>query len=333
MKKVFVKTKHHTYTVYIEHDLLSNITPYLPKTSNYILISDDNIPKVYYETIHKQLSIKHSYFFKAGEQSKSLPVVQDIIEQMIEDGVTKDYVLIALGGGVVGDLAGFIASVYLRGIDYVQIPTTLLAQVDSSVGGKTAVNSPTMKNAIGAYKHPKKVLIDPKTLNTLENRHFNNGMAEIIKYGLISDSKLFHRLNTNNIINIIDEIIATCVAIKARIVYLDEKDQGVRQLLNYGHTIGHAIEQYSEYELLHGESIAIAMHMLAKDKPFEESLTQLLRHYNLPLDYSYKKDAILKAIKTDKKVYNDHLNMILVDEVGNGYIKTIKLTEINNYLR
>ncbi len=333
MKKVFVKTKHHTYTVYIQHQLIDNIVPYLPKEDNYVLISDDNIPKQYYDSISDQVTIRHSYFIKAGEQSKTIHVANDIIEKMIEDGVTKDYVLIALGGGVVGDLAGFIASVYMRGIDYIQIPTTLLAQVDSSVGGKTAVNTPKMKNAIGAFKHPTKVLIDPETLNTLETRHFNNGMAEVIKYGLIADKELYNRLNTPNILKIIDDIIATCIAIKARIVYLDEKDQGVRQLLNYGHTIGHALEQFSEYKLLHGEAVAVGMAMAAKKQKFKDSLYKLLENYNLPTTYDYDKEALLKIINTDKKAYKDNLNFIMVEEVGNGFIKTINKKDITHYLR
>ncbi|MCF7925070.1 MAG: 3-dehydroquinate synthase [Candidatus Izimaplasma sp.] len=333
MKKVFVKTPQHTYTVYIKNELLKDVHSYLQKNKNYILISDDFIPKMYYETLTSQINIEHAYFIKAGEQSKSIDTAYSIIQKMLNDGVTKDYTLIALGGGVVGDLAGFIASIYMRGLTYVQIPTTLLAQVDSSVGGKTAVNAPTMKNAIGTYKHPSKVLIDPETLKTLDIRQFNNGMAEIIKYGLISNKTLYDELHANNINEHIDNVIATCVAIKAQIVYLDEKDQGVRQLLNYGHTIGHAIEQASKYTMLHGEAIAIGMRIMAKNQSFEDSLIQLLKQYHLPITHNFDHKLLLDIIKTDKKAHQDLLNIILVEEVGNGFVKTIKKDDIEHYLR
>lgn len=334
MNKVYVRTKHSTYNVYIEDNVLENIDMYLNSQKQYIIISDDNIPKNYSQIVSLKIPVVKSYYFPHGEASKTMETAYTIMTSMINDGITKDITIIALGGGVVGDLAGFISSVYMRGVDYVQIPTTLLAQVDSSVGGKTAVNAPSMKNAIGAFKQPNLVLIDPLTLNTLPDRQFNNGMAEVIKYGLIADSSLYKSLFDKEYVKAnIDNIIANCVAIKAKIVEIDEYDADVRRLLNYGHTIGHAIEQYSKYDLLHGEAISIGMLMMAKYESFKEELSNLLDIYSLPKDNPYPNDELLTIIKTDKKATKEDLNIILVESIGDAFIKTIHKNDILTYMK
>jgi 3-dehydroquinate synthase len=333
MNKVFVKTKHSTYNIYIEDHLIENIDAYLETQKQYIIISDDFIPKTYAQTVSLKIPVVKSYYFKHGESSKTLETAYSIMTSMINDGITKDITIIALGGGVVGDLAGFIASIYMRGVDYIQIPTTLLAQVDSSVGGKTAVNTPSMKNAIGAFKQPKLVLIDPLTLNTLEERQFNNGMAEVIKYGLIADKNLYEDLfDKDNVKQNIDHIIATCVAIKAKIVQIDEYDSSIRRLLNFGHTIGHAIEQHSQYDLLHGEAISIGMALMAKNESYYSTLLKLLKLYDLPHSNHYDIESLYQIIKTDKKATKDDLNIVLVKEIGDAFIKTIHKNNILEYL-
>ena len=240
--------------------------------------------------------------------------------------------LINLGGGVIGDMGGFCASTYKRGIDFIQIPTSLLSQVDSSVGGKVGINSKTMKNAIGSFYQPKIVFVDPNTLQTLEKRHFNNGMAELIKHGLIAGKSLFEDLLKNDINDNIEDFIYRSVEIKRDIVIQDVTDKGVRQLLNFGHTLGHAIEQDSGYSLLHGESIAIGMLLMIKDLPLYNKVRELFQKYNLPVTYSYDKDKLYNYIKTDKKVSGDFLNIILLRSEGNAFIKTINLEQIKEYM-
>jgi 3-dehydroquinate synthase len=333
MKKISVNLLDRSYTVYIHRDILSSLDQYLPESQQIIVITDDNIPIKYLNLIKQRITVYREYFIPQGETSKSMEMAQLLINKMISDGVTRSALILSLGGGVVGDLAGFVASIYMRGVDYYQIPTTLLSQVDSSVGGKVGVNAIEMKNAIGAFKQPKAVFIDPNTLSTLPNNHISNGIAEIIKYGLISDKTLFNSLENKNILDSIEDIIETCIKIKAEIVTKDEKDYGIRQILNYGHTIGHAIEQDSHYSLLHGEAIAIGMAIISKKENFHNRLTRLLQKYDLPVSYNYDVDILFNYILTDKKVNKNELNIILVEEIGNGFIKTINVNEIKNYLR
>ena len=329
MKKVHVPLDDRSYDVLIERGILSKIGDYVSEDKQVVIITDDNIPLIYQNIIVPKLHDPLVLSVPSGEQSKSMETAQLLINQMIEKKITRRSIVIALGGGVVGDLAGFVASIYMRGVDFIQIPTTLLSQIDSSVGGKVAVNAKTMKNAIGAFYQPKLVLIDPNTLETLEERQLNSGFAEMIKYGLIASKSLYKALFENDVMNKIEDHIYECVSIKKDIVVEDEKDTGIRQILNYGHTIGHALEQYSNYGLLHGEAISIGMAMISRNTNFHTNLLELLHKYNLPTTYDYDKEKLYNYIKTDKKATNNSLNIILVDDVGKGYIKPISIHEIN----
>lgn len=320
------------YNVLIKKGLLHEIDKHIDSSREIVIISDSNIPKKYINTISPLLGNPLCLFVHEGESSKSMETAYLILNKLIENNVTRGSLIIALGGGVIGDLAGFVASVYLRGVDYIQIPTTLLSQIDSSVGGKVGINSESMKNAIGSFKQPKLVLIDPETLETLEDRQFSSGVSEMIKYGLIASKSLFYEVLNSNIKDKIEDLIHQCVSIKKDIVVEDELDYGRRQLLNYGHTIGHAIEQYSKYDLLHGEAVAIGMCLMAKDKPFEKDLHKALDKYNLPKVYEYDKESIYEIIKTDKKANGNKLNIIIVEEMGKGLIKTINVNDIKERL-
>lgn len=329
MKKVSVHLGKRSYSIIIQQDLLYNIENYIDINQEFVIFSDDFIPKEHINKIIPKLNPKIVEFIPHGEHSKSMEMAYSLINLMISKGVTRGATIIAFGGGVIGDLAGFIASVYMRGLDYIQIPTTLLSMVDSSVGGKVGINADNMKNAIGSFKQPKVVLIDPNTLKTLDEKQFNNGVAEVIKYGLIAGKSLYEDLLVNNIHDRIDDYIYECVKIKADIVSKDELDLGVRQILNYGHTLGHALEQASNYKLLHGEAVSIGMLFMAKNKPFENSLSSLLKKYNLPTSYEYNKEQILRLIATDKKATQNKLNIIMVDTVGKGYVEP---TTINYFI-
>ncbi len=332
MRKVHVPILGKEYDIIIKQNILKEVDRYIDKTKELVIITDNNIPKDYLNIIKPKLNNPLVLSVNQGETSKSIKTAYNLINQMIDNKVTRSATIIALGGGVIGDLAGFVASIYMRGIDFIQIPTTLLSQIDSSVGGKVGINAENMKNAIGSFKQPKLVLIDSTVLNTLDDRQISSGISEMIKYGLIARKPLFDALLSKDIFTNINQYIYDCVSIKTDIVVNDEFDYGVRQLLNYGHTIGHAIEQESNYQLLHGESIAIGMMLMAKDTSFGEKLEKLLNKYNLPTSHNYDKEKLYDYIVTDKKVSGDTLNIIVVEEPGKAYIKPINKIEIKKKL-
>ncbi len=332
MKKIHVPIEGKEYDVLIKRGLLKSIDSYLSNQDEYIIITDSNIPKDYIKYIQDKLKVIDVLIIPPGEKSKSMETASLLLNKLVDISAQRSIKIITLGGGVVGDLGGFVASTYMRGVDFIQIPTSLLSQVDSSVGGKVGINANHMKNAIGSFYQPKIVLIDPDTLKTLEERHFNNGVAEIIKHGLIAGKSLFEDLSATNIIDNIEDIIYQSIRIKRDIVIQDEYDRGVRNLLNFGHTIGHAIEQSSNYNLLHGEAIALGMQIISKGYDYEQKLEKTLHKYNLIKPFDYNMEELFNYIKTDKKINNNKLNMVFVKEVGNGFIKEINLNEIKEYL-
>ena len=332
MKKVHVSLEQNSYDVLIEKGLLSKVSNYLDTNKDYVIVTDTNIPKEYISTIESQLNILKIYTMTPGESLKCAEKANEVIEDMLSHFIPRSITLIAIGGGVVGDFTGFIASIYMRGVDFIQIPTSLLSQVDSSVGGKVGINSKHMKNAIGSFYQPKVVFIDPNTLETLTKRHFNNGMAELIKHGLIAGKSLYEDLVENDINSNIEDFIYRSVTIKRDIVIKDVKDKGIRQLLNFGHTIGHAIEQDSGYSLLHGESIALGMLLMIKDPSLYNKVRSLLQKYNLPTSYFYDKERLYSYMKTDKKIKGETINIILLHEEGNAFMKTIKLEQMKEYI-
>lgn len=332
MIKVHVPIPNNEYDVFIENGILNTIENYIDISQKYVVITDSNVAPLYLEKITSKLLDYQRYIIPPGEHSKSMEMAYSLINKMINDNVTRDYTVLSLGGGVVGDLSGFIASIYMRGIKYIQVPTTLLSQIDSSVGGKVGINSEKMKNAIGNFLQPIKVIIDPTTLHTLPKREISSGMAEMIKYAIIKSKPLFNDIQKDFDIADISQKIATCVTIKSNIVRNDVYDLKERQLLNFGHTIGHAIEQYYNYSITHGEAVAIGMVKMSVGKPYYDTLLELLNKYDLPSTIEYDKDKIFTFITTDKKVTSNTLNIVLAESVGNGYIKPINLTEIKAYL-
>ena len=252
---------------------------------------------------------------------------------MLEAKISRSDLVIALGGGVIGDLAGFAAASFLRGVKFVQIPTSLLAQVDSSVGGKVGVDLPEGKNLVGAFKQPSMVLIDPTVLNTLPDRYINDGMGEVIKYGCIKDAKLFDILASHSSFEdlkaVLPSIIERCVDIKRIVVEHDQFDTGERMLLNFGHTLAHTIEQYWHYgKESHGEAVAIGMYQLsliAEEKGLTASGTAdkilaVLKAYGLPYESQLPLGDLTEAISLDKKNLDNHLNLVLLKEIGNSYM-------------
>lgn len=328
-----------SYPIYIQKGILEHVIDYIQpiyQGKKIMIISDDQVYGYYGEKLFEQLESCYEVghiIVPHGEQSKRFDILPSLYSQLLSFQLTRSDLIIALGGGVIGDLAGFVASTFLRGVKFVQIPTSLLAQVDSSVGGKVAVDLPEGKNLVGAFKHPLLVLIDPLTLKTLDERFIHDGMGEVIKYGCIFDQSLFQRLASyssfEELYEDIDEIIYRCVDIKRDVVERDQFDFGDRLLLNFGHTLGHAIEQYYQYQKYsHGEAVAIGMVQLTKiaeEKGLSPMATSdiikdICTKYDLPTYSDVKTSDLIGAISLDKKNINKKLSLVLLKEIGNSYV-------------
>ena len=331
MKTIHIPIKNDDYNVYIEDGLLNQVHSYIKKNKQYVLITDCGIPKEYIDVIQSSIDIKQVLTFKQGEAYKTLDTVALLIEQLQELHITRDDCLIALGGGIVGDVTGFVASIYLRGIDYYNIPTTLLSQIDSSIGGKVGVNSKYAKNAIGQFKQPKAVFIDPVVLKTLDKRQFNNGVSELIKHAIIKDADLFDDLLNKDFNKHLNEFIFRSLNIKKEIVIQDVYDKSIRQLLNFGHTIAHAIEKASHHQLYHGEAVAIGMAKMSKDCNRHKDIIQLLEKFDLPTDSSYQWNQLMPFMLNDKKLKQEHLSLVIVNNIGDASIKQGHVSDLKLY--
>jgi len=353
MYSIEVKASTGSYPIYIKNGLLGEIgneVKKIYKGRKIAIVTDSNVDKFYGKRVSNSLKASGFETFeivvKAGEESKSFETLLEVYDKLLDFKINRGDIIIALGGGVVGDMTGFAASTFLRGIPFIQIPTTLLAQVDSSVGGKVAVDLPRGKNLVGSFYMPKAVFIDPLLLGTLDDKFFNDGMGEVIKYGAIKDSELFYKLlnyeNKTAVLKDIDEIIYTCCRIKADMVEVDERDTGERMLLNFGHTIGHAIEQFFNYELYsHGEAVSIGMYaitelgeQLGMTKAGTSSIIKdVLIKYGLPWTLpEIKIEDIIETISHDKKNIGDSMNFILIESIGNSFIEKNQDAKIVDYL-
>lgn len=347
MTTVTVKASRK-YDVIIGKDLINEIGGLLSQLRpgrRVMLVSDDNVFPLYGGTVKNSLESEGfevtAFIIPHGEKSKSLFKYTEILEAMNAAHIGRDDTVAALGGGVVGDLSGFVAATYQRGTGFIQLPTSLLAAVDSSVGGKTAVNLEHAKNQVGCFYQPKLVVCDTDTLSTLPEREYRNGCAEIIKYGMIADEELFNMLSVKPVKDNYEETISRCVSIKRDFVQADEFDTGKRMLLNFGHTFGHAVEACSGYNVAHGEAVAIGMTAItkaasAKDFCAEETvrrLEELVRAYGLPDTVDYMAGEMAEAILSDKKNISDRVRLIVPRSVGNCEIKEVGSDELDSWLK
>lgn len=303
------------------------------------IVSDSNVANLYLEEIKKicndQFEQVFSFVFPAGEASKNLDTVEKLYLHLINNRFDRKDLLIALGGGVVGDLTGFTAATYLRGIDFVQVPTTLLSQVDSSIGGKTGVDFSQFKNMVGAFYMPRMVYINTAVLHTLPKVQFQSGMGEVIKHGLIKNASYYQWLkdHKDSIVNlddvVIEEMIYESCKIKKAVVEEDPKEQGIRAHLNFGHTIGHAVEKLSEFSLYHGQCVAIGMHSAAylstvnhqMNLAVYQDILSTIESFGLPTKISgYDAKSILEATKSDKKMDGGQIKFVVLDDVGEAVI-------------
>ena len=357
-KKLYIDLGEKSYNIIIGENYLEQFSYYIKevyKGDKLFVITDSNVDKLYkneYEKMFKNFDYT-VYVLEAGEKNKHIGIMQGIYSAMVEADVKRKDLVVAFGGGVVGDIAGFAAASFLRGINFIQIPTTIISQVDSSVGGKVGVDLPEGKNLIGAFHQPKLVLIDNKFLKTLTDRYFYDGFAEIVKYGCIYDKKFFEKLekivdevSTNSyaenykkimrehLMKYINEIVMRSCEIKKEVVEKDEKEENLRMILNFGHTIGHAIEQYTNYDVYsHGEAISTGMIDIIRIG-VQKNITQegqlervknLLEKLNLPTEIKYPIEKIKEIMKRDKKSISGGINFVFLKEIGK--VEIVKMNE------
>lgn len=348
MTKIHINLNQNSYDIFIGSNICHKISEFLEgkNYSKIILITDRNLAKLHLEQFEHKVSKTNLLIKKiildAGENSKNFTNLEKITEEALNLHIDRKSLIIAFGGGVIGDISGFSASILLRGIDFIQVPTTLLAMTDSSVGGKTAINSNCGKNLIGSFYQPKLVICDLDFLHSLPDRDFLSGYAEVVKYGLITDLKFFEFLEKNidrikaRDAKILEEIVAKSCKIKANVVAQDEKEYGLRRILNFGHTFGHIFETETNYsgEILHGEAVAIGMVLAAKmsqdlgllSKNDVERIKSHLKEANLPVSaYNVRKkwneDSLTTHLYKDKKIKNNALTFILLKKIGQYLIK------------
>ena len=335
------------YHIYIQNGLLHHVGELvrheLSSQKAYIL-SDDTVFSLYGDTVRTSLEKAgfevFDFVIPHGESSKSAENLITFLNKLAHERITRSDCIIALGGGVVGDLAGFAAAVYLRGIAFVQIPTTLLAMVDSSVGGKTAIDLDEGKNLAGAFWQPSLVICDPDVLSTLPADVFADGCAEVIKYGMISDRSLFDKLHAP-IMPQINDIIKMSVADKQKLVEADETDKGVRQLLNLGHTVGHAIEACSDYKISHGSAVAMGMVIITRAAQKKQmcpegtldALLQLLKIYNLPTECPYTAEQLFEIATTDKKRDGEFINLVVPFDIADSRLVRMPTADVLDFIR
>ena len=347
MKTVNIPTSK-PYDVIIERDSLRQagrlIRNVCPKAQTACIVTDDNVAPLYEQKLAIALGNAgfhvESIIIPHGEEHKTVEIWHRVQEELCTARMTRTDVLITLGGGVTGDLGGFAAATYQRGIDYVQIPTTLLAMVDSSVGGKTAVDLAGGKNQVGAFWQPRMVICDPDTLDTLPGEEFRCGCAEIIKYAMIGSTDLFLSLQKLPVQRQTEQVISACVEMKRNYVLEDEFDRGLRMKLNFGHTFGHACEACSHFSILHGQGVAMGMAIMARSSCAQgilleedrDALISLISQYGLPTDAFWVADELAKACLADKKVTGDRIHIVVPEKIGSCRIDTIPAGDLIHWL-
>ena len=316
---------------------ISHISDWVPSDRKVMVVTDSGVPFQYAQAVLSCCPQGYCHVFERGEENKTLDTVRHILEDLLENGFTRSDAVIAVGGGVVGDVAGFAASCYLRGIDFYNVPTTLLSQVDSSIGGKTGVDFGGVKNVVGAFYMPKAVIVDPDCLATLDPRLLHEGLAEAIKMAATSDAALFSYIEEEGPLEPrLDRIIKDALAIKEVVVKDDPKEGGLRRVLNFGHTVGHAIEAAgaarSEHPLFHGECVAAGMLYMCSDA-VRARLEPLLRCYNLPVSDPFDTDTLLSYIGHDKKKLGDTVKAVYVDQIGSFEFRDMDMEQMRQCIQ
>lgn len=323
-----MELNENSYDIVVERGILARASDVLNLQRRVLIVTDSGVPSIYAETVAKQCKEAYICTVEQGERSKSLETFGMLLQKMLDNNFSRKDCVVAVGGGVVGDLAGFVASSYMRGVDFYNIPTTLLSQIDSSIGGKTAVNFGNVKNIVGAFYQPKKVLIDSDVLKTLPDRQISNGLAEAVKMALTSDRELFELIENESIEQNIDEIITRSLNVKKSVVEQDEKENGIRKILNFGHTIGHGIESSeSMSQLYHGECVALGLVPMCSEN-IRPRVIDVLKKCNLYNMIKFDWEKIADAAFHDKKADGEFVTITTVPEIGHFELKTLKCSEV-----
>ena len=319
----------NSYNIELERGNLAKAGELLQLNRKVMIITDEGVPSAYAEKIAEQCKEAYINVVPCGEESKSLQTAEEILTEMLSRQFSRKDCVVAVGGGVVGDLGGFVASLYMRGVDFYNVPTTVLSQVDSSIGGKTAVNLAGIKNIIGAFYQPKAVLIDPDTLNSLPERQIVNGLMEAIKMGATSDKSLFELFLNDEWKESLDRIIEKALLVKKYVVEQDEKESHLRKILNFGHTIGHGFESAAHGRYLHGECVALGM-LYMSSEDVQDKLCAIYEKlgFEVPEFYTFDLEEVKEAITHDKKASEQSCSVVYVSEIGNGSIEEWNMDEV-----
>ncbi len=318
-----------SYDIILKRGALENLYQFARLDRRVAIVTDSGVPEAYARRVADQCQDTRIITVPQGEASKSLKTLETVLRQMLDFGMGRGDLVVAVGGGVVGDLAGFAASIYMRGVDFINCPTTTLSMIDSSIGGKTAVDLGDTKNIVGTFWQPKLVIVDPDTLSTLPQRHFVNGLAEAVKAALLADPELFSIFEQGDVDARIDEIIYRCLRFKKNIVEQDETEQGMRKALNFGHTLGHGIEAVRGIKgrrttgLYHGECVALGMLPMIESKTLQKRVRAVYRRLGLPLRASYDKQKVLAEMLHDKKAQAGQITLIKVPGLGCWRTETV----------
>ncbi len=307
-----------SYDIILERGAIKKAGEYLGVSQDrkVLVVTDSGVPTEYVNAVAHSFENSHIFTFPQGEESKNFDTYRQICQTLMDASFNRKDAVIAVGGGVTGDMAGFAAATYMRGIDFYNIPTTLLSQVDSSIGGKTAIDLGKIKNIIGAFHQPKKVIIDPSVLSTLPERHLKNGLAEALKAGVTMDKDLFEIFEKGEADKKIDEVIERSLRVKKKVVEEDEKETGLRKVLNFGHTIGHAIEASVPFgELYHGECVALGMIPMCGEG-VKERVVSAIEKTGLPTSYPIDREKVKEALSHDKKSDTKGITAVFCSEIG-----------------
>ncbi len=323
----------NSYDIIVERGVLCHADRYFKLDRKVLIVTDSGVPEEYAKTVAACCKAPFIETFAQGEQNKNMETYQAILSRMVQEGFSRTDCIVAVGGGVAGDMAGFAAASYMRGIDFYNVPTTLLSQVDSSIGGKVAIDFKNYKNIVGAFHQPKGVLIDPEVLKTLPERQIANGLAEAIKMAATSDAELFAFLENNDPIANIERVITDSLKIKKAVVEQDPKEQGLRRVLNFGHTPGHAIETVSGLSgLYHGECVALGMLIMADPEP-RARLCAVLKKVGLPTAYTYDREKVIAAMAMDKKVAGGEITVVNLSAIGHFEFEKISLAALQKRMK
>ncbi len=332
MKSLPVNVLGAPYEVTVAKGGIERLSEIWELDRKVMVVTDSGVPDEYAKTVAEQCKDSFTVTIPQGEASKSTEMLIHLWDEMAKAKMTRSDAVIAVGGGVVGDLSGFAAATYMRGIDFYNVPTTVLSQVDSSVGGKTAVDFSGYKNIVGAFHQPRGVMLDADTLKTLPERHASNGIAEAVKMAATFDKELFSFIEENDIFDNLEEIITRAVQIKIKVVEEDEKEKGLRKVLNFGHTLAHALEnRYCFDEYYHGECVALGM-LPVSAPSVRERLRRVLEKAGLPVEFPCEMTVLSEAVTHDKKTSGEKLTYIVCEEIGSYKMKTVEAAEFCSLL-